>query len=112
MTEKPNAPAAETADSGADLRGQLIRRLSVAAIIVALLLGILTIFDYLSQAPEEDEVPVFTQPVPVAPKKPATQPLRLLQMLRTLRQYRDLPTRALLPISARRADLGKSPAAS
>lgn len=75
MTEKPNAPAAETADSGADLRGQLIRRLSVAAIIVALLLGILTIFDYLSQAPEEDEVPVFTQPVPVAPKKPATQPV-------------------------------------
>lgn len=75
MTEKPNAPAAETADSGADLRGQLIRRLSVAAVIVALLLGILTIFDYLSQAPEEDEVPVFTQPVPVAPKKPATQPV-------------------------------------
>lgn len=45
-------------------------------------------------------------------QKPATQPLRLLQMLRTHRQFRDLPIRALLPISARRADLGKSPAAS
>lgn len=75
MTEKLNAPAAESADSGADLRGQLLRRLSVAAVIVALLLGILTVFDYLSQAPEEDELPVFTQPVPVAPKKPATQPV-------------------------------------
>lgn len=62
-------------DPAGELRAQLVKRVSVAAVLVALLLGALTVFDYLSQTPDDDDAPVFTQPVPVAPRKPLTQPV-------------------------------------
>lgn len=62
------------ADAG-ELRGQLVKRLAVAGAIVALLLGILAVFDRLVTNPEESEEPVFSKPVPVPPKKVLTQPV-------------------------------------
>jgi len=57
-----------------EIRGQLVKRLAVAGALVALLLGVLAVFDRLSTN-EEVDIPVFTQPVPVAPKKEVTQPV-------------------------------------
>ncbi|MEN9480591.1 MAG: hypothetical protein RLZZ298_1986 [Pseudomonadota bacterium] len=57
-----------------EIRGQLVKRLAVAGALVALLLGVLAVFDRLSSN-EEVDIPVFTQPVPVAPKKEVTQPV-------------------------------------
>lgn len=62
-------------ESAADLRNKLIKRLAVAGVLVAILLGVLAFFDYLSTPPEETEAPEFTQPVPVAPKKTLSQPV-------------------------------------
>jgi DedD protein len=62
------------ADSG-DLRGQLLKRLMVAGAIVALLLGILAVFDQLVSIPEESEEADFSRPVPVPQKKVITQPV-------------------------------------
>lgn len=74
MTEKTETP---TGDSNAgDLRGTLIKRLAVAGVLVAVLLGVLVFFDYLATVPEEHEQQVFTQPVPVAPKKEVSQPVK------------------------------------
>lgn len=72
MTEKTIASANE--ESVSDLRGTLIKRLAVASVLVAILLGVLAFFDYLA-SPEEPEAEVFTQPVPVAPKKEVSQPV-------------------------------------
>ncbi len=58
-----------------DLRRQLIKRLTMAGGLVALLLALLALFDHLSQPVEEVEVPEFTEAVPVAPKKVLTQPV-------------------------------------
>jgi DedD protein len=58
-----------------DLRNQLAKRLAVAGGLVAILLGVLGLFDYFSQPSEETDLPVFTQPVPVAPRKMVTQPV-------------------------------------
>lgn len=58
-----------------DVRAQLARRLAIAGTLVAVLLGLLAIFDRLSQPDDEDPVPVYTQPVPVAPPKLLTQPV-------------------------------------
>lgn len=60
---------------GNDMRASLIKRLVVAGGLVALLLGALAMFDRLSQPPEERDLPVYLEPVPVAPKKLVTQPL-------------------------------------
>lgn len=57
-----------------EIRGQLVKRLAVAGVLVALLLGVLALFDRLSSN-EEIDIPVFNQPVPVAPKKEVTQPV-------------------------------------
>ena len=62
--------------NGAVLRGQLVKRLAVAGVLVATLLGVLAFFDYLANPPEEAEQAVFTQPVPVAPKKEVSQPVK------------------------------------
>lgn len=63
-------------ESGADLRGKLAARLAVAGGMVAVLLGILAFFDYLASAPpDENEAPVFKQPVPVPPKKEVSKPV-------------------------------------
>lgn len=58
-----------------ELRAQLARRLAVAGTLVAVLLGVLAIFDRFSQPAEEEEVAVYTRPVPVAPPKILTQPV-------------------------------------
>lgn len=73
MTEKSTTP--ENEDNAADLRGTLIKRLAVAGVLVAVLLGVLAFFDYLASPPDEPEAQVFTQPVPVAPKKEVSQPV-------------------------------------
>jgi len=73
MTESAEKP--ENVDRAAELRTTLIKRLAIAGVLVALLLGMLAFFDYLSAPPEEPEAPVFTEPVPVAPKKEVSQPV-------------------------------------
>lgn len=72
MTE--NAIASANEESIRDLRGTLIKRLAVAGVLVAILLGVLAFFDYLATS-EEPEAEVFTQPVPVASKKEVSQPV-------------------------------------
>lgn len=76
MTDK--TPPAPPPDQAGDLRGQLVKRLAVAGVLVAVLLGMLAFFDYLARAPQDeaDEGPVFSQPVPVAPKKDVSQPVK------------------------------------
>lgn len=73
MADKGETTA--TDDAAAALRGTLIRRLAMAGVLVAILLGVLAFFDYLASTPEEPEAPVFTQPVPVAPRKEVSQPV-------------------------------------
>lgn len=74
MAEKSTPPENEAVAS--DVRGQLIKRLAVAGGLVAILLGVLAVFDRLASNNGDDvESPVFTQPVPVAPKKEITQPV-------------------------------------
>lgn len=74
MSEKAGmVQAAEESDAG-ELRGKLLGRLAVAGGLVTLLLGTLVLFDYLAGG-EEVEPPVYTQPVPVAPKKQVSQPV-------------------------------------
>lgn len=62
-------------DPAAEMRSKLINRLAVAGGLVASLLAVLAFFDYLAAPPEEPEAPVFSQPVPVAPKKEVSQPV-------------------------------------
>ena len=73
MVDKPEP--AEHEDTAADLRNKLIKRLAVAGVLVAILLGVLAFFDYLASPPEAEDETVYSQPVPVAPKKPVSQPL-------------------------------------
>lgn len=74
MADQPEIPDNE--DGAGDLRGKLIGRLAVAGLLVALLLGVLAIFDYLANPPEEADEPVFTERVPVAPRKEMSQPVK------------------------------------
>ena len=74
MVEKSETAAME--DPAGELRGTLVRRLAVAGVLVAVLLGILAFFDYLATPPEETEMPVFSQAVPVAPRKEVSQPVK------------------------------------
>ena len=46
-----------------ELRGQLVKRLAVAGVLVAILLGVLAFFDHLANLPDDSEPTVFTQPV-------------------------------------------------
>ena len=62
-------------DNADELRGTLARRLAMAGVLVAILLGVLAFFDHLVSTPDEPEAPVFTEPVPVAPKKEVSQPV-------------------------------------
>jgi DedD protein len=76
MTEKSaGASTNETTTEAPELRNQLIRRLAVAGGLVAVLLGMLAVFDHFSQPADEQEIRVFTEPVPVAPKKMVIQPV-------------------------------------
>lgn len=74
MAEKPEVSENEAGPG--EIRGKLITRLAVAGVLVALLLGVLAFFDYLATAPDEADEPVFTKPVPVAPKKEVSQPVK------------------------------------
>jgi DedD protein len=74
MVEKSETTTGE--DPAGELRGTLLRRLAVAGVLVAVLLGVLAFFDYLATPSEEVEVPVFTQAVPVAPRKEVSQPVK------------------------------------
>lgn len=60
---------------GNDMRASLIKRLVIAGGLVAVLLGAVAMFDRWSQPAEERDLPVYLDPVPVAPKKLVTQPL-------------------------------------
>jgi len=71
--DKTEGPSGE--DKASELRSTLMTRLAVAGGLVAVLLGVLAFFDYLASPPEEPEAPVFTQAVPVAPKKEVSQPV-------------------------------------
>lgn len=73
MDEKSNLPEKEPI--AGDVRGQLIKRLAVAAGMVAILLGVLAVFDRLSSSSDDSDDQVFTRPVPVPPKKEVTQPV-------------------------------------
>lgn len=66
---------AESEVVAGEMRSKLITRLAVAGVLVALLLGVLAFFDYLSTAPDDSDEQVFTKPVPVAPKKAVSQPV-------------------------------------
>ncbi|MDR0576502.1 MAG: SPOR domain-containing protein [Candidatus Accumulibacter sp.] len=63
-------------DDSARLRRKLAWRMGVAGLMIAALLGGLSLFDYLATRPDEPEPapPRFTEPVPV-PKKSVTQAL-------------------------------------
>ena len=65
----------ENEDHETELRVKLVKRLAVAGVMVAILLGVLAFFEYLAK-PEESDAPVFTKPVPVPPKKEITQPVK------------------------------------
>jgi len=67
--------AVENESGAGEIRSKLITRLAVAGVLVAMLLGVLAFFDYLSTAPDESDGQVFTKPVPVAPKKEVSQPV-------------------------------------
>jgi len=76
MTEQSGGGnTSEAVAEAPELRNQLLRRLAVAGGLVAVLLGMLAVFDHFSQPGEEQEVRVFTEPVPVGPKKMVTQPV-------------------------------------
>jgi DedD protein len=75
MADKDETTGSGHSDDGAaELRGTLTRRLAVAGVLVAILLGVLAFFDHLA-SPDEPGAPVFTEPVPVAPKKDVSQPV-------------------------------------
>ena len=73
MTEQSTGP--DNDNNAGELRGQLAKRLAVAGVLVAMLLGVLAFFDYLASPPEDAEPVVFTRPVPVAPQKAVSQPV-------------------------------------
>ncbi len=65
----------EPEEAGRDLRGKLIGRLAVAGTLVAVLLGALAFFDHLASHDDDEDAVVYSRPVPVAPKKPVSQPV-------------------------------------
>ncbi|MBU1364415.1 MAG: SPOR domain-containing protein [Gammaproteobacteria bacterium] len=69
------AENSENEAAAGEIRSKLLGRLAVAGVLVAALLGTLAFFDHLATVPDDTEEQVFTQPVPVAPKKEASQPL-------------------------------------
>lgn len=74
MADNPEVKT-DSADTAGDLRNKLVKRLAMAGVLVAVLLGVLAFFDYLSTPPEELDEEEYTQPVPVPPKKAVSQPV-------------------------------------
>lgn len=56
-----------------EIRSQLVKRLVVAGALVAILLGVLALFDRLANRGEESEEVTYTKPVPVQPQRQVTQ---------------------------------------
>jgi len=84
----------ETTDSGndaAELRDTLVRRLVMAGALVALLLGVLAFFDHWGASPEEPDAPVFTEPVPVAPRQEVSQPVTTTESPPEFERGDDMP---------------------
>lgn len=79
MAETPQT--SQTEDEAGELRSKLVKRLAFAGVLVALLLGTLTFFDYLSSPPDDGETRIFTEPVPVAPRKEVSQPVKTTDSL-------------------------------
>lgn len=79
MAETPQT--SQTEDEAGELRSKLVKRLAFAGVLVALLLGTLTFFDYLSSPPDDSETRIFTEPVPVAPRKEVSQPVKTTDSL-------------------------------
>lgn len=79
-TTAPDPVIEEQEEDPNRLQGMLLKRLVVAGGMVGVLLGTLAFFDYLASSDDNDP-PVFTQPVPVAPRKEVTQPVRAAENL-------------------------------
>lgn len=75
MAEESTGQENDNAAAG-EVRSQLAKRLAVAGVLVAILLGVLAFFDYLANPSDDADQAVFTQPVPVAPKKEVSQPVK------------------------------------
>lgn len=71
MSEKPGTTEKNT--ELIEARGQLVKRLAVAGALVAVLLGVLALFDRWSNMSDEAEEITYTKPVPVQPKRQVTQ---------------------------------------
>ena len=71
MAETQNST--ESGVETGEIRGQLVKRLAVAGALVAILLGVLALFDRLSSMSDEPEETTYTKPVPVQPKRQVTQ---------------------------------------
>jgi DedD protein len=68
----------QTANADDDLKRKLVLRVVFAGFLIATLLGVLAFIDHLGK-PSEDVVasgPTYTAPVPVAPRKEVSQPVK------------------------------------
>ena len=75
MSTPPDNTVKVDSEGSPELRSQLLRRVLVAGGLVAVLLAVLAAFEHFSQPADTPEVRVFTEPVPVAPRKLVTQPV-------------------------------------
>jgi DedD protein len=106
MAEKKSGERADKAViDESDMRNMLAKRLAVAGGLVAILLGMLGLFDHFSQPSDEEELPVFTRPVPVVPKKMLTQPV-------TPAEIEPEPTPAALPAAEPKTSSAVAPSAA
>ena len=68
----------QTANADGDLKRKLVLRVVFAGFLIATLLGVLAFIDHLGKPAEEIVAsgPTFTAPVPVAPRKEVSQPVK------------------------------------
>jgi DedD protein len=68
----------QTANADDDLKRKLVLRVVFAGLLIATLLGVLAFIDHLGKPSEEVVAsgPTFTAPVPVAPRKEVSQPVK------------------------------------
>jgi DedD protein len=68
----------QTANADDDLKRKLVLRVVFAGLLIATLLGVLAFIDHLGKPSEEVVAsgPTFTTPVPVAPRKEVSQPVK------------------------------------
>ena len=75
VPKQPDNPVDAGSDPALEMRNRLLKRLAVAGGMVGLLLATLAVFDFLASPPDEPELTVYTQPVPVPPRKEISQPV-------------------------------------